>query len=351
MKDAFKIGSLTVERGKTASTRLECSELADGTPITIPVVVLHGKEPGPVLFIKGCQHGDEVMGTLMAREVAVNVDPKKLRGTLLIVPIANVPAYLTRSRGFLLEERGPINMGGSFPGKKDGSLTDRIAFTIFHEMVLRSNYVIDLHAGLTGANIYPFAYVVPSDNRYGTLEAREGMVKASGMPYVFRVSRERASTFFFRPGPGDYDLTFGGQCDQRKIPRVMLEMGEGGKITEQFLPMGIKAIFNILNHLGMISGDPEPLVAQQLSFTNYTQVLANRGGVLRVMATLGSQVKKGDLLARIYGPLEIVEEIVAPKEGVLLRLMTSAIVYPGAEISWIIEVEKSLNQASTKKAR
>lgn len=340
MKDAFKIGSLEVARGKTASTRLECSELADGTPITIPVVVIHGAESGPVLFLKACQHGDEVMGTVMAREVAVNVDPKDLRGTLLIVPIANVPAFLTRSRGFLLEERGPINMGGSFPGKKNGSLTDRVAYTIFHEVVLRSNYVIDLHTGISGANIYPFAYVVPADNRYGTLETREGMVKASGLPYVFRVSRERAETFFFRPGPGDYDRTFGGQCDQRAIPRVMLEMGEGGKITDQFLPMGITGIFNILKHLRMIPGDPEPLVAKQLSFKDYAQVLANHGGVLWVKTTLGSRVKKGDLLARIYGPLDIVEEVVAPKEGVILRLMTNAIVYPGAEIAWIIEVEK-----------
>lgn len=340
MKEAFKIGSIEVEKGKTILTRLECSEFADGTPITIPLVVVHGKEPGPVLFIKGCQHGDEVIGALMAREVAANVDPKALRGTLLIVPIANVPAYLTRSRGFSLEERGPINMGGSFPGKKNGSLTDRVAYTLFNEVVLRSNYVIDLHAGLTGAIIYPFAYVVPADNKYGTLEVREGIVKASGLPYVFRISRDRASTFFFRPGPGDYDRTFGGQCDQRKIPRVMLEMGEGGKITDQFLPMGVKAIFNILKHLQMLPGNPEPIVPKQRVFKDYKQVLANRGGVLWMQASLGSQVKKGDLLARIYGPLDIVEEIVAPIDGVLLRVMTDAIVYPGAEVAWIIEVEK-----------
>jgi len=340
MQKAFTIGSLTVAGGKTASTRLECSELADGTPMTIPVIVAHGAEAGPVLFLKGCQHGDEVMGALMAQEVAGKIDPAHLRGTLLIVPIANVPAYLTRSRGFLLEERGPINLGGSFPGKKDGSLTDRIAYTLFHEMVLRSQYVIDLHAGLTGANIYPFSYIVPSDNRYGTLEAREGMAKASSLPFVFRISRERASTFFFRPGPGDYDLTFGGQCDQRGIARVMLEMGEGGKITDPFLPMGVKAILNVLKHLRMIPGDPEPLVARQFSFTNYTQVLANRGGILWVKASLGSQVRKGDLLATVHGPLEMVEEVVAPKDGTILRLMTNAIVYPGAEIAWIIEVEK-----------
>jgi len=266
------------------------------------------------------------------------VNPKKMKGTLLIVPIANVPAYLTRNRGFTLEERGPINLGGSFPGKKNGSLTDRVAYTIFQEFVLRSKYVIDLHAGLTGANIYPFGYIVPADDRYGTLESREGMIKASGIPYVFRISRERAGTFFFRPGPGDYDRTFGGQCDQKGIARIMLEMGEGGKVTDPFVPVGVKAIINVLKYLKMISGNIEPVVEKQTVFTDYTQVLANRGGVLWVQATLGARVKKGDLLAKVYGPLEIVEEVVSPKDGILLRLMTNAIVYPGAEVAWIIEV-------------
>ena len=105
MKEAFKIGAIEAERAKTTLTRLQCSEYADGTPLTIPLVVVHGADPGPVLFLKGCQHGDEVIGALIAREVAATVDPTTLRGTLLIVPIANVPAFLTRSRGFSLEER------------------------------------------------------------------------------------------------------------------------------------------------------------------------------------------------------------------------------------------------------
>ena len=67
MKDTFNIGGIEVERGTTRFTRLECSELADGTPLTIPLIVVHGKEPGPVVFIKGCQHGDEVIGALIAR--------------------------------------------------------------------------------------------------------------------------------------------------------------------------------------------------------------------------------------------------------------------------------------------
>ena len=209
--------------------------------------------------------------------------------------------------------------------------------------------MIDLHAGLTGAVIYPFTYVVPSDNKYGTLEAREGIAKASGLPYVFRVSRERASHFFFRPGPGDYDVTFGGQCDQKKIPRVLVEMGEGGKITDEFVPVGIKAISNILKHLKMLPGKPELLLGKQRVFENYKQVRANRGGTLWMQTKVNAQVKKGDLLGRIYGPLDVMEEIVSPIDGVVLRVMTNAIVYPGAEVAWIIEVKRERKESFVRK--
>ncbi|MCJ7783940.1 MAG: succinylglutamate desuccinylase/aspartoacylase family protein, partial [Desulfobacterales bacterium] len=71
-----------------------------------------------------------------------------------------------------------------------------------------SNYVIDLHTGITGTICYPFIYVVPADNRYGTLEAREALARASSLPLVFPLSRERAVTF--RPAASNYDRTFGG---------------------------------------------------------------------------------------------------------------------------------------------
>lgn len=337
MADTFKVGSVVVEKGRAVQFRLQCSELADGTPLTIPVVVVHGEEPGPVLLMLAASHGDEVTGTFIVREVTANVDPKRLKGTIVTIPIANVPAYLTRMTGFLHEERGPINMGGTFPGNIKGLLTERIAYTIFDELVLLSNYVIDLHTGITGAICYPFIYVAPADNRYGTLEAREALARASTLPLVFRLSRERAITF--RPAASNYDRTLGGQCERRGIPRLPVEMGEGGRITKEFVPIGVKAIFNMMKYLRMIPGEPEPPTTKQLFFPEYEEVLANRGGLLSMEATLGSRVKKGDLIGRIYGPLDVVEEVLSPVDGVLLRAMTHAIIYPGAEVAWIAKVE------------
>ena len=336
MKDSFKVGSLSVDKGKTALGRLECSELADGTPLTIPFVIVNGEKAGPTLLIQAACHGDEVTGTFICREVVANVDAKTLSGTLITIPIANVVAYLTRSRGFLNEERGPINMGTIFPGNKNGLLTERLAYVIERELISISNYVIDIHTGLSGALCYPFTYILPTDN-LGTLEIREEMAKATGIPLVFQVSRERFATFgSFAAG---YNRTFGGQCDKRGIPWIMIEMGEGGRITKEFVPIGVKAICNIMKYLKMIPSEPGLQVTKQRSFSDYNTVHANRGGLLFIEAPLGSQVRKGDLLAKVYGPLDVLENIIAPIDGVVLRIMTNAIIYPGAEAAWIAKVE------------
>lgn len=337
MGETFKVGALAVERGKTGCARLACSELAEGTPITIPVMVVNGEKPGPVLFILGGCHGDEVIGTVMAQEITNSVDPKNLNGTLITVPIANVLSYLTRSRGFLHEERGPVNMGSSFPGNEKGPLTERLAYTIFNELVIRSTHMIDLHAGLTGACCYPFTYLFPPDDTHGTLKVREEMAKVCGLPLVFRLTRDRSASFGSMAA--GYNKNLAGQCEERGIPRIILEMGEADRVTKEFLPMGLRAIYNIMKYLRMIPGKPELPKTKQLSFPDFWNVRANRGGVLSIEATLGSPINQGDLIGRVYGPFDIAEEITAPGKGVLLRVMTNAIIYPGAEVAWVAQTE------------
>jgi predicted deacylase len=331
----FEIANIRLNRGINRF-RIPVSELADGTPIEIPVIAVQGKASGPVLYVQGAMHGDEVNGTEIARRVTSAFGPDELTGTLVSVPIANIPAYLTRSRGFALEERGPNNMAGYCPGNPNGLLTERIAYHICKEILAKAQYVIDLHTGLTGANCYPFTYVVPSDGGSKTLESRIGMTKASGFPLVFWLSLAGAKSF--RSGAGEYSRTFGGQSEALGIPRILLEMGEGGRIQEDLIEFGVKGIVNIMKHLGMLKGELNPERPQK-KFSKYVEVLANRGGLLNVKAQLGQELKKNETIAEISSPFEIVETIVAPEDGVLIRHLTMAVIYPGAEVAWIAKVD------------
>lgn len=327
----LEICGLKAEPGSRASGRVAAAAMADGSTISIPLILLNGIKSGPKLYIQAAVHGDEITGTEIAREVALGVDPLDLEGSLIVVPIANVPAYLTRSRSFALEERAPINMHGSFPGDPNGLLTERIAYKIFNDIVLQCDYAIDMHTGLTGSCVYPFSYVCPTDNLWGTLEKREAMALACATGLVYYLSREDCKKF---KSIENYDHTFFEQAHMRGIPTILLEMGEGGRVTHEFVPIGVEGIKNVMRQLGMLKGEvkrPE----RQVKFTKIHVARPNTGGLARIKARLGSQIRAGDLAAEVVGPFGDIEEVRSPESGTVLRVLTMEVVYPGAELIWV----------------
>src|SRR5690349_5954117 len=122
-----------VRTGEIVRSRIPIGEQLDGTPLTMPVVTIGGAKDGPTLYLQGGLHGDEMTGIEIARVVIKELDPSKLSGTVVCVPLANVPAHLTRTRGFLHEERWLIDVNRVFPGSAHGLLSERIADVLFNE--------------------------------------------------------------------------------------------------------------------------------------------------------------------------------------------------------------------------
>lgn len=328
----IRIGGTVVPPGEEVLIRLPTSEFADGTPISIPIVVKNGVKDGPTLFLLGAIHGDEITGTEIIRQANGQVSPKKLAGTLISVPIANAPAFLTRTRGFALEERSPINMHGCFPGDPVGFLTERIAHVLFHEVVLRANYGIDMHTGLAGACCYPFTYILPTDNKHGSLSIRERLARVLGAELIYRLSREAVSRF---RSVENFDNTLSEQADARGIPVVLWEMGEGARITEDFVPIGVRGILNFLKELKMLEGTIELPSKPPIEFTALKVARPDKGGLLHLRRKLGQEVKEGEMLAEVSNGYKIVDQVKSPASGRLLRIMTLTTVYPGAEVAWI----------------
>lgn len=327
----LELCGLKAEPGSRATGRVAAGEMADGSAISIPLILVNGIKSGPKLYIQAAIHGDEVTGTEIARRAALEVDPHELSGSLVVVPIANVPAYLTRSRGFALEERSPINMHGSFPGDPNGLLTERIAHKIFNDIAIKCDCAIDMHTGLTGSCVYPFSYVCPADNLCGTLEKREAMALACATDLVYYLSREDCKKF---KSIENYDLTFFEQAHMRGIPSILLEMGEGGRVTREFVPIGVESIKNVMRQLGMLKGEIKK-ARRQVKFTKIHVARPRSGGLARIKVKLGSEIKVGDLAAEVVGPFGDIEEVRSPQGGTVLRVLTMEIVYPGAELIWI----------------
>ena len=142
-RDSFSLGHVKVRPGAQRDVLLPITRLVTGGDVSLPVRVVHGKEPGPVVWVNGAVHGDEVVGVEIIRQVLGSLSPKTMRGTLLAVPVVNVLGFMAGDR--YLPDRRDLNR--SFPGSTRGSLAGRLAHLFMTQVVSKSEVGIDLHTG------------------------------------------------------------------------------------------------------------------------------------------------------------------------------------------------------------
>jgi hypothetical protein len=151
----FTVGPVTARPGERASGFLEVPAAGDsGT--RIPLTVVHGQEPGPVLALVGGTHGSEVAPILALHRVRRDLDPALLRGTVIIVHVANLPSFQKRTIYY-----SPIdgkNLNRVYPGKAGGTVSERIAHRITAEVIERADYLVDMHAGDGNEDLFPYSY-------------------------------------------------------------------------------------------------------------------------------------------------------------------------------------------------
>ncbi|HUR43162.1 MAG TPA: succinylglutamate desuccinylase/aspartoacylase family protein, partial [Aestuariivirga sp.] len=155
----FKLGDHAIEAGSRVTIDLPVSVLSNDTPMTLPVHVLHGEKPGPVLFLSGVVHGDEIQGVEIIRRVLRHEALEHISGTLLAIPIVNAFGFLNHSR--YLPDRRDLNR--SFPGSDKGSLASLLADLFMREVVLRSQYGIDLHTAALHRSNLPQIRIAPDE--------------------------------------------------------------------------------------------------------------------------------------------------------------------------------------------
>ena len=142
-RNAIEIAGNNVEAGRRAKIELPIARLMSGTPVALPVLVLHGAADGPTMWLSAAIHGDEIGGVEIIRRVLERIDTTRLAGTVLAVPVVNVHGFNTGDR--YLPDRRDLNR--SFPGSARGSLASRVAHLMMTEVIGRSDIGIDLHTG------------------------------------------------------------------------------------------------------------------------------------------------------------------------------------------------------------
>jgi predicted deacylase len=278
-KQANLIRDLEVAPGETVTVDLPMASLYSHAPMTLPVQIVRGRRSGPRLFVCAALHGDEINGVEIIRRLLRLPQLKRLRGTLLAIPIVNVYGFVSRSR--YLPDRRDLNR--SFPGSDRGSMAARLAELFFKEIVDNSDYGIDLHTGAVHRENLPQIRANLDD------------------PETARIARA-----FHVPVLLNADIRDGSLrqvAAERGIPILLYEAGEALRFDERSIRAGVKGIVAVMRELGMLSASSrsrprtEPLVAR-----SSTWVRAGRSGIMRVTAALGSRVRKDEVIGVIADP-------------------------------------------------
>ncbi len=312
--------------------RVAIGEFNDGSPVSIPVVTITGQRDGPTVYIQGGVHGDEVTGIEAARQLIAGLKPDELTGSVVIVPIANVPAYMSRSRGWSLEERYFGEANRLFPGSTVGMMSERTAYALYNEFILHADLTIDLHTSIDGFNSFPFARVLPDDGD-GTYELRKRLAYTFGAPSVWDIIPISSDGDISRTGLPN---RFGGSGSKAGKPYFLFEFGESRRVSSEYVPMAVRGVRRLLQVMGNLSGEPEKLKEPQRVFNRVTFVQPNHGGAIRFAVKLGEDVKKGQLICQILDVFgDVVEDVVSPVDGFVMRLFMLDSSATGVEAAWI----------------
>ncbi len=332
----FEFGDVQVEPGDRGQTEIDLGDDPMGNPMNIPLHILRGSEPGPTLAVTAAIHGNEMNGTGIIHQLVYGsdhqagtaddyIDPAAMNGTLILVPVVNV-------EGMLLQDRNAPDgrdLNRLFPGKRDGNQSQRLAHTLFTQVVRRADYLVDLHtAPLTRMN-------VPHVRANLDNTECKRLARAFGTEVVLHSD-----------GPlGSIRRT----ATDAGVAAILLESGTSHRFEPDSLECGVRGILNVMAKLGMLQAKiVKP--RWRILVRRFRWIRAPEGGLLHTLIEGGASVKKGETIAHITDPFgSSVESVTSPVTGYVVGLATTPLVRPGDPIANVVIVrEKKLQEIIEK---
>lgn len=318
--DDLIIAETVVKPGTHTTVQLPIASLYTHTKIELPVHIIHGKKPGPKLFVSAAIHGDELNGVEIIRRLLATKSLKNLRGSLIAIPIVNMFGLIQHSR--YLPDRRDLNR--SFPGSAKGPLASRLAHIFMETIVKHCDYGIDIHTAAIHRSNLPQIRAKLDDPE------TEELASAFGVPVVINSNTR--------------DGSLRQSASENNVKTLLYEAGEALRFDELPIKAGVRGIIRIMRHLNMLNPSKrkqnvaEPYVARSSYW-----VRAPHAGVFRDVKKLGAHVKKGDLLGTISDPTDIFNKtefpVTAYRSGVVIGKTTLPLVNEGDAIYHIASFE------------
>jgi len=327
----FTVGSVTAQPGTLASGSLEvparAEDAATGFPIrgaSIPITIAHGATPGPVLALVAGTHGAEYVPIIALQRLRPTIDPAALRGTVVLVHVANMPSFLARTVYY-----SPVdgqNLNRVFPGKPDGTLSERIADVLTREIIARATHVADLHGGDGNESLLPYSYWITTGDP-AVAQASRAMALAFGLDRIV-VDGERPTD----PAASSF---LSNTAITRGKPAITTETGDRSRVDADMVELVLRGIAGLFRHLGLRDDGPPP-VAAPLWISRQQVVRAGATGLFYAAVAKGDRVAADAAIGRItdfHG--QVLEEIRAPFGGDILYVVDTPPISRGEPLAMV----------------
>lgn len=317
-----------IKEGERAYFTVPAGELAHKAVVQLPVIVVAGKKEGPVLWINGTVHGDELNGSYAAWELSGEIDPEQLSGTLVVTPICNPIAFECRNKISAIDN---MDMDTAFPGDPEGMMTQRIAHLIYREIKANAGAVISFHTMATPYRADPYSVrkIIPgvSDS---VNQVSEGMQRAFGVVTNCVVDLRGDTNELPGVTSGALDIT----CMKDGIPAFMGEMGQGGKVETEYVEAAKKGILNVMRYLKMLEG-PVEKPGRQVLITKRRFLRSDKGGMIRMNVKSGDEVKAGESLLNLHYYGDEMESYPARTDCYVIGVRENPVVSTGERVAFV----------------
>jgi len=320
----FTIDRVTAKPGTLASGELVIAAAAGDSGTTVPFSIVHGTKPGPVLALIAGVHGQEYTPVLALQRLRTAIDPAALSGTVVMVHVANMPSYTGRTIYYSPVDRKNLNR--VFPGRPDGTLSERIADRITREVIDRATHVVDLHSGDGNESLRPYLYWITSGPP-DVAEMGRKMALASGFDHIV-IDRDR-------PTDPARSIYLSNTAVLRGKPALTVESGFLAVADEASIVRLERAVAGWLKLLGMRATGPDP--AEHVIWIDRSQVITSKyTGIWYPLVERGHTVALGTVIGRVtdfFG--KALQEIRAPFAGEVLYVVGTPAMNEGEPVAFI----------------
>jgi len=305
---SFSVGTATAAPGQKQTGYLEVPAGVDAAT-NIPVIVINGEKRGPVLALVSGAHGTEYTSIIALEKLIDLLNPSQIAGTVILVPLVNIQSFEQK-----VPHVNPIDnksMNRFYPGKADGTQTERASFLITKQVVDRCDYLIDYHGGDLDESLRPYAYWAPT-GKESQDRISKAMVLAFGLDHII----------IWRDRPADLGATryLDNTSTARGKPSIVVEAGYAGIVETDEVALLVDGTFSTMRALKMLSGDPRP-IENPVWLDRVVDVMSDGPGVWYPLVKRGTYVQEGMKIGFVtdyFGKLIL--EARAPVSGVILHI-------------------------------